>query len=305
MRQGPTLPLLVALLLSLVVLPGCATHPVAPPSSTATVPTVPSHAPLRSLDWRQADCEAMEWTVPVRSTSLQPYLPDGFQPQAFDGPTGFGAAAWLGFRAVECSSGLGQDKIMRSVQTGMLFTPVIPPAELRDDRFAGMYEFGWDILVAPDSWRSAAAPWGMPLHDGGCLVGPSAQGWTGELAMDRVGTFAMTGRTGGAGQPEAPRDLRMITKGAQGFALWDRTEDNRTTANGAGLWTVTPGSWVAQVLGSTQGAATFHVDDYDLPDAWVHWPGQGMGPIDGSSRTPAGEPPSLREGPPPAAITIK
>jgi hypothetical protein len=277
-------------LLAAILASGCLTHPA--PSVSMALPAAQAqpNAP-RSLDWRQADCEAMTWTVPVQATSLQPYLPEGFQPQAMEGPAGVDGAAWLGFRAVECSTGFGQDKILRSVQSGLLFTPVVPPASLREERFGARYEFGWDALVAPDQWRAHAASWGLPLHDGGTMVGPSAQGWSGNLAMDHTGAFAIAGRTIGAGQPAADYEARTITVGTRGFALWDHEVANLTTETGVGLWTVSPESWVAQVLGATQGVASFEHTTFDLPSAFVHWPGEEIGPVDESPSGPAGEPP--------------
>ena len=117
-------------------------------------------------------------------------------------------------------------------------------------------------------------------------MGANAQGWSGELAMDRTGTFAVSGRTLQSGRAEASYEARTITSGARGFALWDHEVANRTAAPGAGTWTATPGSWVAAVLGATQGAATFEHSTFSLPSAWVHWPGQEVGPVDESPQRP-------------------
>jgi hypothetical protein len=267
--------------LLLLLLAGCAQGPG--PVSAGEGQEVAAVAPARVLDWRQADCESITWSVPVAAAALRPHLPSGFEPsppEASPASPGVDAAATLGFRAVECSYGFGEEKILRSMQSGWLFTPVLPPAELREERFASRYTFGWDLLVASEAWRDAAQPWGLPVGDGGAMVGPTAQGWTGGLAIDGVGSFTMTGRPLGTAQEAPDVEARSITTGSQGFALWDSESVNRTASTGVGTWTVSPESWVAEVLGTTQGLATFERATYDLPYAVVHWPGQALGPTE-------------------------
>jgi len=286
--RGPS-PMRAAGLLALLLLAGCATpaHGPAPPAAPAKATAAP-----RTLDWAQADCQALTWSVPVAAASLKPYLPPGFEPMA-DGPAGAGGAATIGFRTMECATGFGQAHVVRSAQSGQVFTSVVLPPGLRDDRFGTHTTYGWDLLVANDDWRAAAAPWGMPVHDGGALVGPSAQGWSGDLAMDRAGTFTIAGRTFDAGAKADGYESRMATKGAQGFALWDAEVANLTVADGAGLWSASPESWVAKLLGATQGAATFEYATFSLPRASVHWPGESAGPVDGHAAAGGGpEPPS-------------
>jgi hypothetical protein len=297
-----------AALLALAFLAGCAAPPT-PADGTAEA-AGPVLGP-RVLDWSQAECEAITWSVPVTAAALQPHLPSGFEPsppEASPAPAspGVAGAATLGFRAVECNYGFGEAKVLRSMQSGLLFTPVLPPAELREERFASHYAFGWDLLVASESWRAAARPWGLPVGDGGAMVGPTAQGWTGSLAIDGVGAFSMTGRPFDKGQPAAGFEARTITGGSQGFALWDSETANRTVSTGVGTWTVSPESWVATVLGATSGLATFEHATFDLPSAWVHWPGQALGPMeDDAGLRPADlvpPPPSPAAGPSTPAV---
>lgn len=262
-----------------LLLAGCAAAPAedAPAEVVVQVPSGPS-----TLDWQQSDCQSVTWSVPVLASSLQPYLPAGFEPSTAQGPISAGQAATLGFRAVECSTGFGQDDFLRSAQSGVLFTPVIPPQELREDRFAAHTSFGWDALVASEDWRAGAAGWGLPLHDGGSLVGPTAQGWTGALSMDRVGTFTVTGRTFDGEAQAQDHESRLVTLGSQGFALWDAHVQDMVVSTGVGAWSASPESWVAQVVGATQGVATFELATWDLPHAVVHWPGQAIGPVQGA-----------------------
>jgi hypothetical protein len=285
--------LAIAAALALAALAGCAqpAHPPAPAADGS-----PTAAQAWALDVRQAGCEAITWSVPVTAASLKPYLPDGFEPSPPEGQQGLDAAAALGFRTVECARGLGQGVDFRSVQSGQVFTRVVPPAELRDDRFGARYAYGWDVLAAPDAWRASAAGWGLPVHDGGSLVGPGAQGWTGALAMDKVGSFTINGRTVTSGAASAGDESRLITAGAQGFALWDTETANVTTLTGAGAWEVSPESWVAKVLGSTQGVALFEHATFDVPSGVVHWPGQVLSPVDGQGQ--AVQLPGLPERPP-------
>jgi hypothetical protein len=269
-------PSLVALALSLLLAAGC----VQPAASPAQVAAAPTAAVPRTLDWRQSSCEAVTWSVPVTAAALQPYLPVGFEPSPPEASPAASGAATLGFRAVECSYGFGEENLLGSLQSGQVFAPVLPPSELREERFAANYEYGWDVLVASDAWRARAAAWGLPLRDGGAAVHPTAQGWTGDVAFDKVGAFSMSGRPLDSGRPVAEADTRAITLGAQGFALWDAHVTNRTVSTGVGTWTASPESWVAEVIGMTQGLATFEYQAYDLPYAYVHWPGQALGPVD-------------------------
>lgn len=285
---------LVAAALTLAVLAGCAQPHDSPAPAADGSPTA---AQARTLDVRQWECESVAWSVPVTAASLRPYLPAGFEPSPPEGSQGLDAAAALGFRAVECARGLGEGVDFRSVQSGQVYTRVLPPAELRDDRFGARYAYGWDALVAPDAWRAEAAGWGLPVHDGGSLVGPGAQGWTGALAMDKVGSFTINGRTVTMGADSTGEASRLITAGAQGFALWDTETANVTATTGLGAWEVSPESWVAQVLGATQGVAVFEYATFDVPSGSVHWPGQVLGPTDeGNGRLV--EPPALPGRPP-------
>lgn len=275
-----------AALLALAFLAGCAQAP-APASGLAEDAGASTPPVLRVLDWSQADCESITWSVPVTAAALQPHLPSGFEPsppEASPASPGISGAATLGFRAVECSYGFGEEKVLRSMQSGLLFTPVLPPAELREERFASHYSFGWDLLVASEAWRAAAGPWELPVGDGGAMVGPTAQGWTGSLAIDGVGAFSMTGRPFDKAQETGGFEARTITTGSRGFALWDSETVNRSVSTGIGTWTVSPESWVATVLGTTSGLATFEHATYDMPSALVHWPGQALGPTEEAAR---------------------
>lgn len=282
---------------ALLLLAGCAQPG---PAAPAMAPAPATHAP-RTLDLRQSDCESVAWSVPVTAASLKPYLPEGFEPSPPEGQDGLDAAAALGFRAVECTRGLGEDVDLAAVQSGAVFTRVMPPAGLREDRFGARYLFGWDVLVAPEPWRASAAGWGLPVHDGGSFVGPGAQGWTGSLAMDQVGSFSITGRSLTFAASPADEESRLVTLGAQGFALWDTETANATVSDGVGVWEVSPESWVAKVLGATQGVAPFEYMTFDVPSGAVHWPGQAMGPVDDSASHQV-EPPSLLER---APVTLK
>jgi hypothetical protein len=276
-------------LLLVALLAGCAQPSVPSPTDP---PATASAAPW-TLDVRQKDCQAVVWSVPVTAASLKPYLPAGFEPSPPEGQQGLDAAATLAFRAVECARGLGEGVDLRSVQSGEVSTSVMPPPDLREERFGARYRFGWDVLVAPEAWRASAAGWGLPVHDGGSFVGPGAQGWTGSLAMDKVGSFTISGRSLTSSGSPADEEARLVTLGAQGFALWDTETTNRTASTGIGLWEVSPESWVAKVLGSTQGAAAFQYETFDVPSGSVHWPAQALSPVDDSGSHEV-EPPMVR-----------
>ncbi len=275
------------LVLALVLMAGCVGST---PEAAEVAPGAAVVAAPRSLDWRQADCEAVTWSVPVTAAALQPYLPAGFEPSPPEASPAAAGAATLGFRALECSFGFGEEKLLGAAQGGLLFTPVLPPAELREDRFTAHYTFGWDVLVASEPWRQAAQAWELPLRDGGSTVHPSAQGWEAALALDQVGAFAMSGRPVGTDRAVEAVETRTITLGSQGFALWDAETTNATVSTGIGTWSVSPESWVAEVLGATQGVATFERMTYDLPRAVVHWPGESFGPLEENGGSAVGTP---------------
>lgn len=88
----------------------------------------------------------------------------------------------------------------------------------------------------------------------------------------------------------------MITDGARGFALWDAAIENLQVSTGVGVWNVAPGSWVADVLATTEGAATFEFATWNMPRGTIHWPGEALGPVeqgDGSVKVPQGTEPPL------------
>lgn len=281
MRPAPVLAVALVALLAGCAQPAPAAVDAAEAGS-ARAPKVPW-----TLDVRQSDCEAITWSVPVTAASLRPYLPEGFEPSPPEGQAagldGIDAAATLGFRAVECVHGMGEGVDLRSIQSGQVFTPVVPPSGLRDDRFGARHSYGWDVLVAPDAWRAGAVGWGLPVHDGGALVGPGAQGWIGALAMDKVGSFSIAGRSLTPMATPPAQESRLITLGAQGFALWDTEAANVTVSTGPGLWEVSPESWVATVLGAQSGAALFEYSTFDVPSGAVHWPGQALSPLEEES----------------------
>ncbi|HUR26502.1 MAG TPA: hypothetical protein VM327_10865 [Candidatus Thermoplasmatota archaeon] len=272
----------MAAVLCLALLAGCVQP--APPVFAEAVADDP---PARVLDWHEAGCRSVTWSVPITGAALEPYLPAGFEPSPAEpspgGPGAFGrsvGASALGFRAVECDYGFGDEKLLGSVQSGMLFASVLPPPDLREERFTAHYSYGWDLLVTSEGWRADARTWDLPLHDGGATVHPSAQGWTGSLAIDQVGSFSLSGRPVDSDRAVEDVETRTITLGSQGFALWDSEAINRTVSTGIGTWTVSPESWVAAVIGTTQGIATFEYSLYDLPSALVHWPGQALDPVE-------------------------
>ncbi|MHB1260750.1 MAG: hypothetical protein ACYC2H_03445 [Thermoplasmatota archaeon] len=287
------------LVLGLVLMAGCAGPR---PEAADPAPEVAVVTAARALDWSQSDCEAVTWSVPVTAAALQPYLPAGFEPSPPEASPAAIGAATLGFRAVECSYGFGEEKLVGSAQAGLLFTPVLPPAELREDRFTAHYAFGWDVLVAAEPWRDQAIAWGMPLRDGGAAVHPGAQGWEGSLALDQVGAFSMAGRPVGGDRSLEPVETRTITLGTQGFALWDSETVNATVTAGIGTWSASPESWVAEMLGATQGIATFERMTYDLPHAVVHWPGESFGPVEEGGDRPVG---TLQARPLSDPVTVK
>lgn len=280
----PVAPLALAALLAA----GCLSGPA--PAAPAPVGAEPAPS-LVPLVWDLTDCEAITWEVPVPASRLSARLPEGFAPMpaapaASTAPGGLDQLSLLGFEAIECAAGFGSSQTAaRSVPFARIYTPVIPPREDSDHRAGTQHAFVWAAAVADDAWRDRLAAAGLPVHDGGTLVGPSAQGYSGRMALDGVGIFSFTGRSDASEQDQADQAVRDFTPAAGGLAAWVGTREAYTTAGGAGLWEASSGSWVADVLGATKGAAAFRHERYTIPHEAVIRPGSSdgepfMGPVD-------------------------
>lgn len=258
------LPIALALLLA-----GCTGAAPPPPTPTAT------HVPEGPLVWDLMDCQAMSWEVIVPASRLAARMPEGFTPAPTQGagvPSGIEQATTLVFEAVECATGYDSElQVARSVPYARLATPVLPPAGKADGRPGTQHAVLWASVVSDDDWRPRLAAAGLPVHDGGTLVGPNAQGYSGVLAIDGVGTFSITGRPD-SGQPRQAIALRDFAPVPDGAALIG-TRTDVTTGSGIGVWDVTADSWVAEVIGTTQGVAAFQLSTWSMPHTAVTRPG--------------------------------
>lgn len=272
-----------ALLPALLLLAGCAGPPAAPAPEPAAA-EAPAPVPLV---WDLIDCEAIAWEVPVPASRLASRLPDGFAPtpaaSGAPAPPGVEQVSLLGFEAVECASGFGSPAMAaRSVPYARLYTPVVPPSEDADRRPGAQHAFVWAAVVADDEWRQRLAAAGLPVHDGGTLVGPVAQGHSAQLALEGEGVFSMTGRADAAERPLADQPLRDFTPAGEGLAAWVGTRESVRSASGVGVWEAPPGSWVADLLGASSGVAPFRLEHYSIPHEAVIRPGDAGGePIGG------------------------
>lgn len=274
--------------LGLLLLAGCLGAAPAPEPAAAADPaaTAPPSATV-PLAWELTDCQAIAWEVLVPASRLSPRLPDGFAPSPAAGteaatPQGVEQAATLAFEAIECARGFGsEEQVARSIPYARLSTPVVPPGELRDGRSGTQHAYTWAVLVADDAWRARLAAEGLPVHDGGALVGPAAQGWSGRVVLDGLGTFSLTGRTDASDGTAPDQPVRDFTAADSGLAAWVGTRSERVVSAGVGVWEVTPGSWVADVLATTQGVAAFTLSTWSATVSVLD-PGSGNGePLNG------------------------
>lgn len=274
----------LALLLSVPLMAGCLAGPGPAVASDVAPPAAPEQVPLV---WDLTDCEALSWEVPVPASRLATRLPPGFSPMPVgptDGttPAGVERVAVLGFEAVECAAGFGtHERIARSLPFARLYTPVVPPQDQADNRPGAQHAFVWAAVVSDDAWRQRLLAHGLPVVDGGTLVGPTAQGYSGRMALDGIGTFSFDGRNDGNDQALGDEPFRDFTPATGGLAAWVGARESLRTTNGVGLWQASSGSWVAEVLGATEGAATFHLDRFTVPHEAIIRPGSGGEPFVG------------------------
>lgn len=275
--------------LLLAVLAGCASPPAAPVQEAVAAP----EPELLPLVWTLEDCEAITWQVPVPASRLAARLPAGYAPTpaaetpAGAVPAGIEQAATLAFEAVECTQAFDADDdastVVRSVPFARVFTPVVPPTEDADPRSGTQHAFVWEVLVPDEAWRARLAANGLPASDGGTLVGATAQGFAGRMALDGVGSFSINGRPGNE-QAMADAPFRDFTVADGGVAAWVGQREAYRVATGFGVWNVSPGSWVEEVLGATQGVATLQYTHYTVPHEAVIRPGADgepfMGPVE-------------------------
>lgn len=273
----------LALALALPLLAGCS----APAAQADPAPAQAEPPQPMPLVWGLLDCEAITWQVPVPASRLAARLPAGYAPMpaadtpAGGVPAGVDQAATLGFEAVECAQAFGShETVVRSIPFARVFTPVVPPPGDADGRSGAQHAFVWELLVPDDAWRDRLTAHGLPATDGGTLVGPTAQGFAGRMAIDGVGTFSINGRPGDE-QPAPDAPFRDFTLADGGVAALVGQRETLRAATGVGLWSVSAGSWVAEVLGGTQGAATLQYAHYTIPHEAVIRPGADGEPFVG------------------------
>lgn len=238
----------------------------------------------RSIPWGLTDCTALVWFVPADAEAVAEQLPDGFTPAGVIGtPTGDpppAADGYLGFEAFTCETGRGLDGPVEGMTYATVFTSVVPPAELAVEGVGGQHYYKWHVLVPEEPRRTFLQDVGVPAVDGSVSLTQPAPGvWSASFELDGLGAFAMTGPTQGPpSASEGSIPFAEFTPAEGGFATWTASATNISRAAGAGTWTVPGGSWMADVLGDTRGAAPYDLDRWSFAEAAITLPGNATVP---------------------------
>lgn len=229
--------------------------------------------------WGLESCRASWWLAPASAEALREHLPEGFEPAPTPQLPGIdlaGIDTYLGFDAFECRSGTGLNGTIEPITFGSLFTRVVPPD---DHAVEGLdaYFFRWEVLIPDPPRFDRLTELGLAVRKGDAQIEASSPAgspgpWQNTLSLDGLGTFTLTGSTT---EPESPGDdipWAAYTPAGDGIATWRATATDLTASLGWGVWTVEPGTWVADALGAEQGIGVFSVGTWSITDATLEIP---------------------------------
>lgn len=263
------------LLLVTAGLTGCLGGPADPP------PGADQGAPGAGstvVGWDLLGCTALVWFVPADAEAVAAALPEGFTPRGVIGlPVGDappGIDAYLGFEAFTCDTGQGLDGPVEDMTYATVFTSVDPPEELRVDGVGDQHYYKWHVLVPDQPRRDLLQDAGVPAVDGRVDLAQTVPGvWSATVDLDGIGTVSIEGPAQGEPQPtDAEIPFAEFTPATGGLALWQATASDISRTGGTGTWAVPEGSWMADVLGASQGAASFDLDLWSFVDATIELP---------------------------------
>jgi len=261
MRYGRGLPI-VALLVA-----GClsASTPQTGPPTTSAPTSV-------TYPWGITECAFTIVSIPVPADRLASRLPANFRV----GPSTFSrvpSEAALDLDVYDCKAGVGLNETLSGVDYGSFYTGVTPPDELREDGY-GAYFVKWDFLVPDAARRNVFRAAGLPSHDGSADVTVTQGVVTASLELADAGGFRFTGTVGDLQPQAAPLPFMEYTPlaGPASLARWHARLHDARIGEGAGEVELVPGSWVADLAGSTRVPATAIAGVWNLDEADVTFP---------------------------------
>lgn len=234
------------------------------------------HPELIEIPWGLESCRASWWLAPASSEALREHLPEGFEPAPTPQLPGIdmaaGLDAYLGFDAFECASGIGLNGTLGPITFGSVFTRVIPPDEHTVEGLDGGYFFRWEVLIPDEPRHGRLSELGLAVRKGDAQVEAQSPAgspgpWQNNLELEDLGSFTLTGTTLGPETQGEDVPWAAFTPAGDQIATWRATATDLTASNAWGVWTVEPGSWMAEVLGAEQGTGAFSVGTWSITDA--------------------------------------
>jgi hypothetical protein len=270
-RLDRSMPRLASILfLAAFAVSGCLAEHRQPPAPTLEPP---APAPMESdLAWELTDCAYANWIIPADRAALQGHLPAGFEPEPLGLVPG-SDQAFVGVLAMDCAPANGSSE---RTSFGSIFTGVRAPGQFPAP--AGGQYWRFASLDSDADFRSELTGRGIPVEDGmtraAATPGGQASTWEAMLHLDSQGHLAMTGiAVTPPGTPSAV-SFREFSNSTHGLAVWNATATSTAVYTGQGIWSSDAGSFVEQVTGLRQGAASFTAGTWSIKGsiASVHWP---------------------------------
>lgn len=246
-----------------LLLPGCFTQGGGEPA-VAPGPRV--------LPWGITECRYFVMDVPLPPERLQPFMPEGFAPQAGEGPLALvRGGSYLGLEAVACESGAGLDGDVSPLDYGSFFTSVLPPENLTVEGVDSLF-MKWDVLVPDAPRREALQAEGLPARAGAVTIAeriPGGAQVSARLEMEGVGLVSMAGFITGTGEAFGGSFVEYMPAEDGGIALWRADYESGPPQRGTATVVLPEGSLPAQMVGRTRADGTFITGTWTFTNATI------------------------------------
>ncbi|MGB0652974.1 MAG: hypothetical protein ACPGQL_07215 [Thermoplasmatota archaeon] len=239
--------------------------------------TEPSGA--ATLPWGLTDCQAVIATVAADEAALAPFLPDGFRSLSMTEVAGLGlpvdpvGGGNLGIEVLTCASGVGLDGSIQGLHYGSVFTMVEPPAELADGNVT-FHFVKWDVMIPDQPRRDVLAGRGVPAVDGAGYMLQFQQVGDATLfdAVLEMDGDVHTLRGAAAAPYDTEGSFVEFTAVPDGFVTWHTVFTWASVAVGPVVLEPSPGSLVAEILGTGPAVGAAFAGVIDLHDARIELP---------------------------------